>query len=140
MLNVGVFFQIYPFEQFRLEFLVVEPGFPNVNKKNCLLVSITREFLVCFINDLYKLLVKSVFIRRSSFKRSPTCRSLPLAGCIPGPPDHLWTGTATGFGKVLVVATDDRALDKVERQLAGAGLIIPARIEVGLRDGFWKAA
>jgi len=36
--------------------------------------------------------------------------------------------------KVLVVATDDRALKKVERQLAEEGLLIPGRVEVVLRD------
>lgn len=44
------------------------------------------------------------------------------------------------FTKVLVVATDERALDKVERQLAKAGLIIPRRVEIVLRDGFVTAA
>jgi len=40
------------------------------------------------------------------------------------------------FSSVLVVATDEHALDKVERQLANAGLIIPKRINIVLRDGF----
>lgn len=39
------------------------------------------------------------------------------------------------FNSVLVVATDERALDKVERQLANAGLVIPKRVNVVLRDG-----
>ena len=38
---------------------------------------------------------------------------------------------------VLVVATDEKALDKVERQLANAGLIIPKRVNVVLRDGYF---
>ncbi len=41
----------------------------------------------------------------------------------------------SGFRKVLVVTTDEPALRKVERQLASAGLIIPMRVEVVLRDG-----
>jgi predicted RecB family endonuclease len=40
------------------------------------------------------------------------------------------------FSQVLVVATDERALDKVEWQLAKAGLIIPKRINIVLRDQF----
>ena len=40
----------------------------------------------------------------------------------------------TGFDKVLVVATDEKALGKVERQLAQAGLIVPGRVDVVLRD------
>ena len=39
-----------------------------------------------------------------------------------------------GFRKVLVVATDETALRKVERQLASAGMIMPTRVEVVLRD------
>ena len=37
-------------------------------------------------------------------------------------------------GKVIVVATDDGALQKVERQLAQAGLILPGRLSVVLQD------
>jgi hypothetical protein len=40
------------------------------------------------------------------------------------------------FSTVLVVATDEGALDRVERQLAKAGLIVPKRINVVLRDQF----
>ncbi|GAG04934.1 unnamed protein product, partial [marine sediment metagenome] len=40
----------------------------------------------------------------------------------------------SGFDKILVVATDEKALGKVERELARAGMIIPDRIEVVLRD------
>ena len=39
-----------------------------------------------------------------------------------------------GFNRVIVVATDEVALQKVERQLAKAGLIIPGRVTVMLRD------
>ena len=46
----------------------------------------------------------------------------------------------SGSSKVLVVATDHCARDKVERRLGGEGLIIPKRIDVVLRDGFRKAA
>ncbi len=38
------------------------------------------------------------------------------------------------IGKVLVVATDDTALKKMERQLARAGLLIRGRIEIVARD------
>ena len=38
------------------------------------------------------------------------------------------------FDKVLVVATDARALRKVEQELARAGLIIPNKVDVTLRD------
>ena len=44
------------------------------------------------------------------------------------------------FSTVLVVATDEGALEKVERQLAKAGLIIPKKINIVLRDGFVTAA
>jgi hypothetical protein len=44
------------------------------------------------------------------------------------------------FSSVLVVATDEGALDRVERQLAKAGLIVPKRIKVVLRDQFVRAA
>lgn len=37
-----------------------------------------------------------------------------------------------GFHKVLVVATDEAALKKVEPKLARAGLIIPGRVEIVL--------
>ncbi len=40
------------------------------------------------------------------------------------------------FDKILVVATDKTALNKVEQQLGKAGLIIPEKIEIVLRDGF----
>ena len=37
-----------------------------------------------------------------------------------------------GVHKVVVVATDQQALEKIERQLAKASLLIPGRVEVGL--------
>jgi predicted RecB family endonuclease len=40
----------------------------------------------------------------------------------------------SGFDKVIVVATDKEALGKVERELARAGLMIPNRVEVILRE------
>ena len=36
----------------------------------------------------------------------------------------------SGFQKVIVVATNHQALEKVERQLAQAGLLIPERVEI----------
>lgn len=38
------------------------------------------------------------------------------------------------YDKVIVVATDENAIKKVEQQLAAAGLIIPKRVEIVLRD------
>ena len=40
----------------------------------------------------------------------------------------------SGFGKILVVATDEKAMRKVEQKLAKEGLYIPGRVEVVLRD------
>ncbi|MCZ6653621.1 MAG: hypothetical protein O7D91_11415 [Planctomycetota bacterium] len=45
----------------------------------------------------------------------------------------------SGFEKVIVVATDEQALRKVERDLAQVGLIIPTRIQLLLRDELGKA-
>ena len=42
--------------------------------------------------------------------------------------------------RVTGVATDEAALRKVERQLARAGLLIPTRVDVVLRDEFKRAA
>jgi len=36
--------------------------------------------------------------------------------------------------KVIVVATDEGALKRVERQLAKEGLLIPGRVEFGMED------
>ena len=40
----------------------------------------------------------------------------------------------SGFDRVVVVATDEQAMTKVERQLATAGLLIPPRVTLVLRD------
>ncbi len=41
----------------------------------------------------------------------------------------------SGFDKVLIVATDEKALAKVEQELGRAGLIGVQRVEIVLRDG-----
>lgn len=41
----------------------------------------------------------------------------------------------SGFSRVIVVATDEAALAIVERQLGAAGLFIPGRVDLILRDG-----
>lgn len=54
-----------------------------------------------------------------------------------GKSDAVWNvkqDLLSGFSKVLVVVTDENALNKVEGQLAKAGLIIPKRVNVVLRD------
>lgn len=45
-----------------------------------------------------------------------------------------------GFSRVRVVATDEAALRRVEGQLARAGLLLPRRVDVVLRDGPSRAA
>ncbi|MCH8823081.1 MAG: DUF87 domain-containing protein [Planctomycetes bacterium] len=40
--------------------------------------------------------------------------------------------------KIIVVATDEAALRKVERELARVGLLIPSRVDVVLRDGLGR--
>ena len=40
------------------------------------------------------------------------------------------------FDKILVVATDKKALAKIEKELAHAGLIIPERVEIVLQDDY----
>lgn len=42
----------------------------------------------------------------------------------------------SGFSKVLVVAIDKKALGKVERELARAGLIIDGKVEIVLQDDY----
>ena len=42
----------------------------------------------------------------------------------------------SGFDKVLVVAVDNKALGKVERELGRAGLIIDGKVEIALKDYF----
>lgn len=45
-------------------------------------------------------------------------------------------GILSKFTKILVVATDEEAMAKVERQLAQAGLLIPNQVELVLRDDY----
>ncbi len=52
-----------------------------------------------------------------------------------GKSDVVWNvrqDLLSGFEKVLVVATDKRALEKVERDLAKVGLIIDGKVEIVL--------
>ena len=42
------------------------------------------------------------------------------------------------FARIIVVATNQTALAKIERQLAQAGLVVPARIQLVLRDELGK--
>ena len=46
----------------------------------------------------------------------------------------------SGFDRVIVVATDDAAMAKVEEKLAEVGLIMPTRVTIVLRDSWRKAA
>ncbi len=60
-----------------------------------------------------------------------------------GKSDVVWNvkqNLISGFSNVLVVATDEASRAKVERQLARAGLLIPTRVDVVLRDEFKRAA
>lgn len=47
---------------------------------------------------------------------------------------------SSDFKKVIVVESDEAAMEKVGRQLAKARLMIPSRVEIGLRDGLRRAA
>ena len=54
-----------------------------------------------------------------------------------GKSDVVWNvrqDLLSNYDKVLVVATDEKALKIVEEKLARAGLIIPKRVEIILRD------
>ena len=54
-----------------------------------------------------------------------------------GKSDVVWNvkqNLLEGFSRLIVVATDESARSKVERQLARAGLILPGRIEVVVAD------
>ena len=42
------------------------------------------------------------------------------------------------FARIIVVATNQTALAKIERQLAQAGLVVPTRIQLVLRDELGK--
>ncbi len=56
-----------------------------------------------------------------------------------GKSDAVWNvrqDLLSGYNKVLVVATDEKALKIVEEKLARAGLIIPRRVEVVLRNTY----
>lgn len=46
----------------------------------------------------------------------------------------------SGFERVIVVATDNEALSKVERELADARLIVPGRVRIVLREKLKRAA
>ena len=46
------------------------------------------------------------------------------------------SGLRAGFDRLIVVATEEAALRKVERQLAETGLLAPSRIQVVSQDGF----
>ena len=48
-------------------------------------------------------------------------------------------GLAAGFDKVLVVATDEKALEKVEKEFGRAGLIIAGRVRLLLRGRYVKS-
>jgi len=43
---------------------------------------------------------------------------------------------AAGYDKIILVATDKPAFEKVEKQLAQTGFLIPSRVELILRDEF----
>ncbi|MCZ6653622.1 MAG: DUF87 domain-containing protein [Planctomycetota bacterium] len=54
-----------------------------------------------------------------------------------GKSDIVWNvkqNILSKFCKVLVVATDEQALEKVEKELAKARLLIPSRVKIVLRD------
>lgn len=46
----------------------------------------------------------------------------------------------SGFEKVIVVATDESALRRVDRELARARLVVPGRIEIVLRDRLYSGS
>jgi len=54
-----------------------------------------------------------------------------------GKSDAVWNvkqDLSEGFGRVIVVATDEAGLRKTERELARAGLILPGRVKLVLRN------
>ena len=58
-----------------------------------------------------------------------------------GKSDVVWNvkqDLLAGFDRVIVVATDESALAKIERQLAYHGLLIPRRVVISLRDGLLR--
>src|SRR6185295_601934 len=48
--------------------------------------------------------------------------------------ENVRNSLASGFSRVLVVCTTEQALSAVEQQLARAGLLIPARVQLALRE------
>ena len=60
-----------------------------------------------------------------------------------GKSDPVWNekqDLLAGFQRVVVVATDERALQKVEPWLALVGLIIPNRVQIVLGEAFARNA
>ena len=56
-----------------------------------------------------------------------------------GKSDVVWNvkqDLLSGFQRVIVVATDEKALGKVERELGRAGLIVAGRVRVLMRDSY----
>ncbi len=49
-------------------------------------------------------------------------------------------GLRSRFDRVIVVVTDETALAQVEKRIASAGLLIPGRIEIVLRDRLGRGA
>ncbi len=49
---------------------------------------------------------------------------------------NVQNGLLSGFDTIIVVATDQAAMSRVEKRLGHAGLIIPLRIQLVLRDEF----
>ncbi|MBE3144679.1 MAG: hypothetical protein IMZ61_12280 [Planctomycetes bacterium] len=55
-----------------------------------------------------------------------------------GKSDVVWNvrqDLLSNYDKVLVVATDEKAMKIVEEKLARVGLILPGRVEIVMRDG-----
>jgi hypothetical protein len=56
-----------------------------------------------------------------------------------GKSDFLWNiqqDLAARYDKIIVVATDKSAFEKIEKELAQAGLLIAGRVELVQRDNF----
>jgi hypothetical protein len=54
--------------------------------------------------------------------------------------ENVRQGLRSKLDRIIVVATDEAAMRIVERQLAKAGLIIPGRVELVLREGCFRKA
>lgn len=52
------------------------------------------------------------------------------------PISNVKNGLATKFDRVVIVATDEKAFNKIQHDLAREGLILPDRVRLVLRDGF----